>query len=56
MGLHVGGIYVEVTKKEITQKSITDFIRGYWLKIGAKESNKNSKEFQSPFYSLACRE
>ncbi len=47
MGLHVGGIYVEVTKKEITQKTVTDFIREYWVKLGAKESNKDSLQFDS---------
>lgn len=47
MGLHVGGIYVDASKKEITQESVADFIRQYWLKLGAKESKKDPLQFDS---------
>lgn len=46
MGIHVGGIYVEANSKGITQKAVAEFIRNYWLKIGAKESERDPLQFK----------
>lgn len=46
MGLNVSGIYIDANKKNITPQKVTDFVRSYWLELGAKESKKNPLSFQ----------
>lgn len=45
MGLYVGAIYINATQETVNQKTVAEFIQKYWLKLGAKESNKNPLEF-----------